>query len=236
MKFTKKQLLNEINNMINSRPKVGSDFSERAGDDGQFGRRLEEALGVKENNSKGADVQCSDGDVELKTHNIDSSCRTSVFTKEPNWNSNNGFNGIRDVIVEFPTSNSNGVIKCNTTIKNTPNNKGLYLDIDDNVQMISIVDSEDRIVGQWSYSELQDKLNQKCGDSVILVSRNRSGIVKGAKMYSGGDFDNLKEMLRDGRMVIEIRAKTGASKKNRGTVFRTSNKYLPDLFKGVDNE
>ena len=58
-------------------------------------------------------------------------------------------------------------------------------------------------------------------------------IILDADFYSGGDFDSMKEMLRDGRMVVEIRAKTGATKKNRGTVFRTSQKHMPDLFSGI---
>ena len=234
--LTKKQLLKEIKGMIGKKPEVGTDFSEREGDDGQFGRRLEEALGVKENNSQNADVTCIDGDVELKTHNTDSGCRTSVFTKEPTWNADKGFNRIHDVITEFPTSNSGGVTKCNTTITTTPNNKGLSIKIDDSSEKISIVDSNNTTIGHWDYDQIRHKLNQKCGDSVIVVSRNKSGIVQDAEMYSGGDFDNLKEMLRNGKMVIEIRAKTGTSKKNRGTVFRTSNKYMPDLFKGVSDD
>ena len=61
------------------------------------------------------------------------------------------------------------------------------------------------------------------------------GFVLDAELYSGGDFDNMKK-FRDGRMVIDIRAKTGASKKNRGTAFRTKSEYMPELFNGVDTE
>lgn len=233
--FTKKQLVNEINKLKGTKPAVSDSFEERGRDDGKFGRRLEEALGIKENNLQSADVICSDGEVELKTHNVDSGCRTSVFTKEPTWNSDEGFNRIHDVIVRFPTNNSGGVIKCNTTITSSPNNKGLRIDVNDDSEKISIVDSNDTVVGHWTFDQIRSKLNQKCGDSMIVVSHNQSGIVQGAKLYSGGDFDNLKKMLRNGKMVIEIRAKTGASKKNRGTVFRTSNQYMPELFKGVSD-
>ena len=108
--------------------------------------------------------------------------------------------------------------------------------VDDKSEKISIVNSSSEVIGHWTYDQLRSKLNQKCGDSVIVVLRNEQGFVLDAELYSGGDFDNMKKMLRDGRMVIDIRAKTGASKKNRGTAFRTKSEYMPELFKGVDNE
>jgi len=233
MMLLKRDLVNQIKSMIGTKPSVGKGFQSRKGDDGEFGRRLEESLGVEENNSQNADVPCDDGEVELKTHNVDSNCRTSVMTKEPTWNRSEGFNSIHEVVKKFATSDNDGVTRCNTTITNTPNNKGLSIDVDETNKQVKIVDSSQTTIGSWSFKKLEDKLNQKCGDSVIVVSRNKEGIILDADIYSGGDFDNMKEMLRDGRMVVEIRAKTGVAKKNRGTVFRTLPKNMPDLFSGV---
>jgi hypothetical protein len=229
----KKDLFEKIKGMIGTKPDVGDSFQSRKNDDGEFGRRLEEALGIKENNSQNADVPCFDGDVELKSHNVDSTCRTSVMTKEPTWNKSEGFSTIHEVVKTFATSDFDGTKRCNTTITSTPNNKGLSIDVNENDRKVKIVDSNQKTVGSWSFDQLEDKLNQKCGDSVIVVSRNEEGIILDADFYSGGDFDSMKEMLRDGRMVVEIRAKTGATKKNRGTVFRTSQKHMPDLFSGI---
>ena len=121
-------------------------------------------------------------------------------------------------------------------MKNTANNKGLSVKINEDAKKISIIYSNngiEEVVGYWSFDALESKLYQKCGDKVVLVLRNRKNFVIGYKIYSGGDFESMKEMLKDGRMVIGLRAKTGASKKNRGTVFRISNKYYPDLFSGA---
>jgi hypothetical protein len=233
MNLTKKELLNKIKGMTGTVPAVSNNFQSRKNDDGQFGRLLEESLGIKENNSQNADVSCLDGDVELKTHNADSTTNITLMSKEPKWNKSEGFNNWHDVVRTFPTSDEDGTIRCYTTIGNTPNNKGLSVYVDEDDKKVKIMDLNQRTVGSWSFDMLQNKLDKKCGDSVIVVLRNTKNIVLGADVYSGGDFDNMKEMLRDGRMVVEIRAKTGATKHNHGTGFRLDNNYMPDLFSGV---
>ena len=50
------ELTERLDQLVGKYLKPSDNFKKRKGDDGEFGRRLEEVLGVKENNSKDADI------------------------------------------------------------------------------------------------------------------------------------------------------------------------------------
>jgi hypothetical protein len=228
---TKKELYEQVKSMIGTKPPVSDSFQSRKRDNGQFGRRLEESLGVRENNSKNADVTCLDGDVELKTHNTKKGSKISILTKKPDWNKSEGFANIDETMIKYPSSIKQGVRRCNLTMTTTPNNKGLFLKIDEDDKQVKIIDPNQVTVCSWTFDTLKEVFGDKIGDTVILVS-HKDKVVMGAEMYLGGDFENMKQMLKDGTGCIEFRA-TGAPKRhNRGIAFRCSKKNFIKLFNG----
>jgi hypothetical protein len=228
---TKKELYEQVKAMIGTKPPVSDSFQSRKRDNGQFGRRLEEALGVKENNSKKADVSCLDGDVELKTHNVKRTTAISILSKKPDWNESEGFADIYETMMKYPSNSGEGVMKCNLRMTTTPNKKGLFLKIDEDDKQVKIIDPNQVTICSWTFDALKEIFNDKIGDTVILVS-HKDKVVMGTEMYLGGNFENMKQMLKDDTAVIEFRARGGTKKKNRGTVFRTSKKNFIKLFNG----
>jgi len=193
------------NNLVGSTLGISQD--DRLGDDGAFGRSLEKALGVEENNRAGADIVLKDGNIELKTTNGKS--KMTLFSKEPIW-MKQWFSGSRDFFKRF----SKCGIRLNTSIKSGPNNLGLYLQILENRLIIM---HNDRECGYWELDALLEHAGRKL-DRVFSLEHEKGKIKKFHK-YSGMSCDNFVRLVKSGDLVVEIRISKGG-KKNRGTAFR----------------
>jgi len=208
----------------------------RDNDDGCFGRALEELLGVEENNFKSADLKTEDGvSYELKTTN--GKGKTTLFSKEPAWNSNENFKKMSDFFNRYsyiPDPNFPEVRKLNTTIKSDRwNNRGFKVIVKDN--NLIVTHKNDGNCMQWDIKKLLSSANNKL-KNLVVIERSGDGKIVDGKVSTGFNSYVFSKMISNGQIVIETRLsmkKDSTGKmylKNRGTCFRISPQKLDKMY------
>ena len=183
----------------------------RFGDDGSYGRALEESLGVKENNFKTGDLALDDATrVELKTTNGKS--MVTLFSKEPKWTCNEAIKKMRDFFDSYSY------------------NQGLRIMLKG--EKLFIEHQVDGYCAEWSIEDLISSAAKKL-DELVIVERDSNGTVLGSTISTGFKKETFKKMIISGQIVIETRLsmKAGNKLKNRGTCFRVSPKKVEEIYK-----
>ena len=198
----------------------------RDGDDGNYGRALEEALGVKENNLSGPDINEGTTKKELKTTN--GKGKITNFSKEPKWNVNPKFKRMRDFFDYFCYTSEDDVDRLNLTLYGDRiNGHGFSLKFEKG-QLFVVHDKEGKICS-WDYKTLKDKFKSKMSDTSIL--EHTSGVVTDHVNHKGISIAQIDKMLKSGIIVIETRlTMKPRGLKNRGTAFRVSLKQFSNMY------
>ena len=223
MKSINKKIDNLIGKKINTK-------NIRTGDNGSYGRALEEALGVEENNISGPDIDDGENKRELKT--TDNKARITNFSKEPKWNVNKKFKKMQDFFDYYSYESDDGNQRLNLTLYgNKYNNHGFILKFDQG--KLFITHRTDGDICCWNWEDLEKKFTQKL-DSTSVVSHS-AGIVTSHNEYKNICVKKVNNMLKSGKIVVETRLaekfKNGKSwLKNRGTAFRVNPKQFSNMF------
>tara|TARA_R110000772_G_C13268320_1_gene435990 strand:+ start:73 stop:759 length:687 start_codon:yes stop_codon:yes gene_type:complete len=202
----------------------------RSGDDGSYGRALEESLGVEENNFKTGDLVLDDATrVELKTTNGKS--KVTLFSKEPKWTSNEAIKKMRDFFDSYSYDTPSGRPKLNVAMKpEVYNNQGLRIMLKG--EKLFIEHQVDGYCAEWSIEDLISTAAKKL-DELVIVERDSNGTVVSSTISTGFKKETFKKMIMSGQIVVETRLsmKAGNKLKNRGTCFRVSPKKVEEIYK-----
>lgn len=189
----------------------------RTGDDGAYGRHLEKQLNVPENNRSEADIVLKDGHIELKTTNGKSNM--TLFSKEPTW-IKPSFARSRDFFEKFSRCGK----RLNTTIKSSPNNLSLYLQLREDCLFIM---HDNTSCAYWELDSLLDHAAQKL--NTVWSFKHTEGTINEIEKHSGMSRNNFIRLVGSGDLMVDIRI-SREGKKNRGTAFRISPKKITKLY------
>tara|TARA_R110000824_G_scaffold350819_1_gene537745 strand:- start:963 stop:1628 length:666 start_codon:yes stop_codon:yes gene_type:complete len=198
----------------------------RDGDDGYFGRVLEDSLGVSENNRPGMD--CPEEEVELKTKKKGSAAKTSLFSKEPTWGLSENIPNLRTAILMLGTGGE--TIRLNTCMSaDRTNNLGLKLVVE---RKLAYLAYEGEPICSWDLDTLLQRAKEKLFN--MLLAEHDEKTWTDVKKYMGFKKSSFVELLESGDVVIEFRAKINPYK-NRGTCFRMNGKNIHKLYETVEH-
>ena len=199
------------------------------------GYTLETLLGIEENNIRLPDL----GTFELKARREGHSGMTTLFTfNKAAWKI-----GQMDAIHRYGTRDQNGRLGLYQSLSTTPNNQGLYLEVDR--ERILVSHSMDRrLLLAWSLDDVSERFDEKVSDLLLVKAlvemRDDTEHFKyhSARLLSGGpDRETLREKLQHGEVIIELRLhdRGTRSARNHGTAFRVLGNSLDDLYGSSTN-
>ena len=136
--------------------------------DGKFGNTFEDLLGLEENNLKTPDI---DG-YELKVQDKETGSKQTLFNKDA-W-----VIKASDFLKNYgiPHSTKKGELSCNTTVTRNVNNRGFYLDTDDDYLYVK---HKDTIICQYDWNVLTESFMTKFPKAIKVY-----GAVKKAVSYT----------------------------------------------------
>ncbi len=176
----------------------------RAGNTG-VGKTLEDLLGITENNIPGPNTVM----FELKSARKNAKSMLTLFTKSPLPR------GVNSILVErFGYESSNGKKRLETTVSATKYNKlkgrpGFKIEIEED--RINLVTDNNECVAYWDRESLKNSFERKIPELLYVKAEARgSGSdeefwFNEAWLLSGFDFDNFAKLLKEGKILVDIR-------------------------------
>jgi len=218
-----KNINKKLNNLIGKDLKTKN---YRSLDSGNYGRALEEVMGVEENNLSGPDIQSKTGNRELKT--TDGKARVTLFSKEPKWDVNAKFKRMRNFFDHFCYTSDDGTDRLNLTLYgDRVNLHGFGLKFEKG-KLFIVHDKEGKICS-WDYKTLKDKFKSKMDNTSILEHTN--GVVTNHVNHKGISIAQIDKMLKSGDIIVETRLTMKLKGlKNRGTAFRVSQGQFSSMY------
>lgn len=212
--------------------------STRSESDGKAGNIFEDLLGIPENNKRTADIVFTDGSkCEVKT-NKTSSTQITLGGLSPVWASSQ-----RQAIHQYGIRRADAQ-RFSTTLRAggiTP--RGLVTEYRDDSITVSDSTSGEKVMS-WNTGDIIKKLMEKC-PNMVHTSASRRKVegkeeYKYEKSYYYSDFnpERARKLLSEGKITIETRSKISHESdkiRDHGTVFRISQKNLPELFDNVSS-
>ncbi len=203
--------------------------SERRGPTG-IGQTLEKLMGLPENNIALPDL----GEIELKSHRINSSSMVTLFTfNRKAWKMNP-----LEAIKAYGTPDKNGRLGLYFTMSRTPNSTGLFLHIEH--ESISVRHISGRIIAEWQLKALAEKFMKKMPALILVTafSEMRGDIewfkFERAQLLIGASPDIIRNQILAGNILVDLRLHDkGTRARNHGTGFRAYEDKLPLLFENV---
>ncbi len=204
------------------------------------GETLEQALGLKINNSPFADYK---GEIEIKAKRITSKTNDTLFCQVPNWNMS-VVKSSADVILKYgyPSKKYDEFIDLYVTVNNEPNAQGLFMGIDDDENVIFqnyIKGNDKQDVCKWSYDEVKKKLLEKHPKTAWILAEEKKIDGKiyfkyvSLQLTQNPIFTSFLNLITKGIVVYDWRGRVRKDKtgyKDKGHAFRISPKYRELLF------
>lgn len=207
-----------------------------------IGKTFEDLMGISENNKENADF----GNIEIKTQRKESNSKVTLFTKAPQPRGIN--KTIRD---NYGIVKDSGYKEIHTTFNsldfNTFQDKFKFkLDIDEELKKINILvkdvkTNEIKNIAFYDFNTLEGILKKKLTNVAYILSENKKEDKEYFKftelmLYANVSFDNFLKLLKEGKIVYDIRLGTYKTGKNlgkfhdHGSAFRCNRQYLDDLY------
>jgi hypothetical protein len=209
------------------------------------GFTLETLLGIPANSSRNPDYK----GIELKAGRSSGgmqTSRTTLFSKVPDWSLSPHRNGL-ELLDAYGYRSSKGRLQLKTSLKNTPNSLGHYLDVadDDSVlhsMHVSPNGTKNKVL-QWDFELLRSAFAKKHKETFwvkAMVQKNSHGIEN--FRYSdvihtkGPLLGNFVEMFRLGQIELdyliheEFRDSGKRNARDHGYLFKMWQKNLGMLF------
>ena len=198
------------------------------------GYTFEHYFGVKENNIPIPDIG---GTVEIKTTRRDSQSLITLFTFNKGvWEVNP-----RDLILKYGYVDNKGRHALKTTVfYGKPNALGLYLQVDEEQNLIKLVESKgNSTLGVWDLFVIVGKFMTKFG-KLLFVIADSGHTPEGrecfryseAYLLSEPDSRKFMQAFKDSLIGLDLRMhlKETGTVRNRGTAFRIREANLMDLY------
>jgi|Deesub1362B_J571_1020462.scaffolds.fasta_scaffold00647_15 hypothetical protein len=207
--------------------------TKRKGDTG-VGHTLEQEIGLTENNISGPDLE----DIELKSQRRDSSSKITLFTLDRDaWKLNQ-----KDAILKYGyiDTKSRPALKC--TVYNKPNSQDLFSKVE--ADRYCIYHTDGTLIAEWRIDNLCEAFIRKFPNMVLVIAERRFDSngreefwYNVAYYLEGVNKSKFIEYLQQDIIVVDLRMhiKKNNYVRNRGTAFRTQEKYLPELFSSKVN-
>ena len=173
-----------------------------------IGKTLEDLLEIEENNIPGPNGH----QTELKSARKGSSSMLTLFTKAPMPEKINV-----KLLERFGRESYNGRKKLHTTLnavsRNTLyDNDGFIVTVSDSRIEIDHCDYGDMDTPYWEKQELEMAFNSKYPQNLLYVKADSRGSGKKEQFHfneawlmSGFDFDNFIKLLKEGKILVDIR-------------------------------
>ena len=197
--------------------------------DGKYGNTFEDLLGLEENNLKTPDI---DG-YELKVKDKDTCSKQTLFNKDA-W-----VIKASDFLKNYgiPHSTKKGELSCNTTVTRKVNNRGFYLDTDDDFLYVK---HKDTIICQYDWNILTESFMTKFPKAIKVYGsvKKENGKIyfhyNEAYYLTNSSKEKFKKLIEENVICIDFKLRTqynkGLSPRNRGTAFRIKSDNLDKLF------
>jgi len=190
-------------------------------------------LEVMLNHALDADSSADFGFTELKVQRYGTSSKTSLFTKEPNYN--DGWSMV-EILTNYGYTDNEGRTAWKDRLYSYVN-KGLYLNVNEDNEL-ELCSEDGDVIGFWTEDMLQDGL-EKISDICYVTAEVEWR--DGTEYFHYNSFSRctldsdtfaILNSLDDGSLHLEIRAHLNSptNARNRGTAFRTSNLYNISAF------
>lgn len=204
------------------------------------GETLELLIGIKANNLISADYK---GEIEVKTKRLGVTAKDTLFCLIPNWDISK-VRSASELILKYgyPSNKYEDYLDLYVTVSNAPNNQGLYMDINDeenvvfqNFQNLNIKEE----VCKWKYDDLKARLLLKHPKTVWITveekEENNEKYFRYTKVeYSQNPiFTQFLYLIQEGKIVFDWRGrvqKNGKKYKDKGHAFRMNPKHRKLLF------
>lgn len=139
--------------------------------DKDIGETLERELGVNINNLKTPDFK---GEIEIKGKTLGSGTKDSLFSMVPNWQLS-FVKGANEMALNYgyPDREYEGYKSLFVTVGHTPNKQGLYLEVDEDNEIIiqnCITPTGVVVVCVWEFSEIKNRLYSKHPKTMWIVA------------------------------------------------------------------
>lgn len=209
------------------------------------GDTLEMRLDIPANSSKLADFR---GLVELKAKRKGVKTKDTLFSMVPNWNESN-IQTSTDMILTFgyESKKHKDFIDLYVTVSNNRNNQGLYLEVDEDNQVVvqKHQDSNGCISDTciWTFDELKERLYSKHPETLWVIGKK---VDKHGKIYFNYEsiehtcspiFSSFLLLISQGIITYDWRGRVKPDRsgyKDKGHCFRLKPKYRYMLFGQIE--
>lgn len=206
-----------------------------------IGDTLERELNIPANSSVIADYK---GVVELKAKRKGSKTKDTLFSMVPNWRLSN-IQSSPDMILSFgyPSRKYDNFIDLFVTVSNIPNNQGLFLEVDDDNELViqKHLDSNgvESNVCIWTFDELKKRLYNKHPETLWVIGdeiiKNNSIYFRYESIEHTGSpiFSSFLLLISQGIITYDWRGRVrtdGTGYKDKGHCFRLKPSYRDMLF------
>lgn len=149
--------------------------------DKDIGETLERELGISINNLKTPDYE---GTIEVKGKNIGSKTKDSLFNMVPDWK-NSKIRSVKEMALTFgyPDNEYPGYKALFVTVNNKPNKQGLFIEVDEENQLIRqkcLMNGIVTDVCTWKFDVVKKRLYKKHPKTMWIVADNE---VRNGKVY-----------------------------------------------------
>jgi len=197
---------NEFVRKLGEIKQMGFVHTHRRGDTG-IGKTLEDLLGIEENNIPGPNGSM----VELKSARKTAKSMLTLFTKSPEPKKANS------ALLQkygYPSKKGTGKKELHTTVNAIDYNTlkgeiGFKIEIGDD--RIELVSGAKEVLGYWSKDTLKKRFTKKMPRLLYVKAEIRGRGVNEefwfneAWLLSGFDFENFLKLLKDGKILVDIR-------------------------------
>jgi hypothetical protein len=202
---------------------------QRKGNTG-VGHTLEQAIGFRENNIAGPDLE----EIELKSQRKGVSNKITIFTF------NRGVWKIKqsELIKKYGYVDTTGRKALYCVVSNEPNPQGLYLSIIGD--KLGLFHKDGNLIAEWKLDDLRGTFAFKLPNLIVVIADSRINS-RGREEFAYNEAYHLQGMnintflryIQKGIIVVDIRMhlKKAGGVRNHGTAFRIDEKYLADCFK-----
>ena len=204
------------------------------------GKTLETELGINENNNPKGDLIYKGKIVELKAQRKDTSSNITLFTFEPRYKKYSD----AELLKKCGYKDKDGRTGLKITMKvGMVNAQGFTLKVDKTEKKINIVKvdkGKEEIVWSYTFKEIQDKLENKLANNLLIVLADSEKRVDGFEYFNYNksyfltklSAEKFAKLIDEGKMVVEFRMhlKPSGVARNHGTGFRLNEKHMVGLY------
>lgn len=214
----------------------------RSGDTG-VGYTFESLIGIDANSSKepdyeGIEIKCSRSR-QIKEKRRTTTGKQTLFTLIPNW----GYLGNRRELVNQygRIDHERNRIGLYCTIKVVPNSYDFHLEIDEDLQRVSVMEFGEEVV-YYEFDRLREALENKHRESLFITAHARRGedgieefLYDTAIYCNNVSFDGFLELIKENIIGLDFAIHTKDGKtRDHGFLWRLDNrKHLFRLFESV---